>query len=203
MPTPSPRPTSNHAKATLTAATTATITATITPTSDRTRIRERRLPRLASDVQRIASPASRTSPQPSRLRPDRGTREKDCQRNGGEAESDDRPRPLASCGESLCRDRLLLALLREDENCGEVDQNPGAAQQREDHESQPEERGIQVEVAPEAAGHARDHAVGRAALEALSVFGACATFPPRRSSCRGPESALNRHFPPRLVEAAD
>ncbi len=194
VPTPSPRLTSNHAKATLTAATTATMSATVSPTSDRTRMRERRLPRVASDVHRIASPAEDEHPAEAGSRPDRGTREKDCQRNGGEAESNNRPRPFASSGKNPFRDRLLLAFVRDDEHCGEVDQNPGSSKQREDHESQPEERRIQVEVAPEAAGHARNHAVGRAALETLDAFPMCDVF---AHACRvpRPELRVNRDFP--------
>ena len=78
-----------------------------------------------------------------------------------------RQRMVPTLAERRRGDRVLLALVRDDQRGGEVDQDPGAADQREDDEPDSVERGVDAEVAREAPADAREHAVGTAALEAL------------------------------------
>jgi hypothetical protein len=65
------------------------------------------------------------------------------------------------------RDRVLLALARDDQRGGEVDQDPGTPDQGENDEPDAVEGGVDAEVAREAPADPREHAVGTAALEAL------------------------------------
>ena len=108
-------------------------------------------------------------------RPERGLGDQGDQRRTCETEADERPRPVAPLGDHLLGDRPLAALLGHDEQRGEVDQDPGAAEQRQDHEPESEEHRVQVEVPAEAAGDTGDDAVG-GALEALDVRGMCDVF---------------------------
>src|SRR5262249_44256419 len=62
-------------------------------------------------------------------------------------------------------DRVFLALVRDHERAGRVDEESGAAEEGEDDEPDPVEDGVDVEVLSEAAGDAGDHAVGPAPAE--------------------------------------
>src|SRR5207248_4662835 len=92
----------------------------------------------------------------------------------------------------LC-DRGLGAFLRHYEDGGDVDEDPSAAQQRQDDEPQAEDRGGEVEVSPEPAGDARQDLGVAAALEALDhwcvecVFAHVSSLP-SKSRCDHPES---------------
>ena len=57
-----------------------------------------------------------------------------------------------------------------DEDGGQVDEDPRAAEQREDDEPEPEDGRVEVEVASEAAADAGDPFVVRAALEPLDLW---------------------------------
>ena len=135
-------------------------------------IRRPRLPRRLA--QRIASPATSSRTQPAPALGQSSPRER--RTSGGDAdqaEPDEGPGAVAALGEHLCRDRLLLALVRDHEHGGEVDEEPGAAEQRQDDEAEAEDCGVEVEVAAETAGDAGDDTVGGAALEALDLRGMC------------------------------
>ena len=56
---------------------------------------------------------------------------------------------------------------------GEVDEDPGAAEQREDDEPEPEDGRVELEVAAQSASDACDHGVGGAALEAPDLGCVC------------------------------
>ena len=77
-------------------------------------------------------------------------------------------------------DRVALALVRDHEQRRAVDEDAGAAEQREHDEADAVEDGIDVEVVAEAAAHSGDHAVGSAPAElsVCRVFGHGATLPP-------------------------
>ena len=104
------------------------------------------------------------------------TREEQEERDAGEAEADDGPRPVAALGQDLGRDRPVTALDRNHEDGREVDEDAGAAEQREDDEAEPEDGRVELEVAAEAAGDTCDQGVGRAALEALDLGRVCDVF---------------------------
>ena len=108
--------------------------------------------------------------------PDVGPGDEDGEGDGDHAEADERPGPVAALGEHLLRDRLLDSLLRDHEHGGEVDEDPRAAEQREDDEPEPEDGRAEVEVAAEAAGHTGDDLVVRRALEPLDLGGVCDVF---------------------------
>src|SRR5262249_29201289 len=120
----------------------------------------------------------------ARLRPDQeGADEEDCDpedvavevegqvaeqsdaRDRGEAETDERERPLPVVAQHVGGDRLLLALARDHERAGGEEEEPGTAEESEDDEADAVEDGVDVEVLPEAAGDTGDHAVGPAPAE--------------------------------------
>ena len=72
-------------------------------------------------------------------------------------------------GEHLCRDGLAFPLLGDDERRGDVDEDPCAAEQREDDKAEPVDVGVEVEVPPEAGAHARENAVGGGTIETLDA----------------------------------
>ena len=134
-----------------------------------------RLPRLPRRlVQRMTSPptTSRTQPAPA-LGQSSTAGDEDERGDADKPEPDERPRPVAAFGENLGRDRGVLALVRDDEHGCEVDEEPCAAEQRQDDEPEPEDCGVDVEVAAETAGDAGDDTAGGAALEALHLRGMC------------------------------
>ena len=100
-------------------------------------------------------------------RPEGCAGEQDGERRPDEPDADERPGLLAAFGECLTRDRLLLALVRNDEDSGEVDEDPRAAEQREDDEPEPVERRAEVEVPAEAGADACDSPPGGGTLEAF------------------------------------
>ena len=75
----------------------------------------------------------------------------------------------AGCGarERLLDDRLVPALVGDDERGGEVDEDSRAAEQREHDEPDAVEHRVDVEVAAEAAADAGDHPVGAAPAQLL------------------------------------
>ena len=151
-PTPSPRLTLNHENA---ATTSATAMAANTAISARTTRRIRPARRSARLAQRMASPTNRTRIQPApNGGPHRGVRQEDDDRDAGDRQPDQRPRTVAPVGEHLLGERLLLALVRHDECRDEVDEDPGSAEEGQDHEAEAEEVRVQVEVPAETAGDA-------------------------------------------------
>jgi hypothetical protein len=90
-----------------------------------------------------------------------------------EAEADERPGPVAALGEHLLRERLVAPFLRDDEHGGEVDEDPRAAEQREDDEPEPEDGGTEAEVASKTAADAGDDPRRLRALEALDLGCGC------------------------------
>ena len=100
-------------------------------------------------------------------RPEGHAGEEDGERRREEAEADHLPRLLAPLAQHLRRDRLRLAFLGDHEHSREVDEDAGAAEQREYDEADPIEGGAEVEVAREAPADPREHAVGAAPLEPL------------------------------------
>ena len=88
-----------------------------------------------------------------------------------EAEPDERPGSVAALGEHVLRDRGVLALVRDDERGGEVDEDPCAAEQRQDDEAEAEDGGVEVEVAAEAAGDAGDDTAGACCARGASPAG--------------------------------
>ena len=85
------------------------------------------------------------------------------------------PGMVAPLGQYVRRDRLLV-LGGHDQDGREVDEDPRAAEQREDDEPEPEDGRVEVEVASEAAADAGDPFVVRAALEPLDLGGVCDVF---------------------------
>ena len=102
--------------------------------------------------------------------PQRRPREQDRARDGEEPEPDQRPRPVAPVAERRGGDRVLLALVGDDERGGEVDEDAGPAQEGEDDEPDAEDGGVDLEVAGQAPADAREHAVGAAALEPAEIW---------------------------------
>src|SRR4029079_7211965 len=86
---------------------------------------------------------------------------------GDEREPEQREGPLAVVAEYIAGDRVPVALVRNDEQRGAVDEDPGSAEQREHDEADAVEDGVDVEVADQAATHAGDHPVGPAPAQLL------------------------------------
>ena len=94
-------------------------------------------------------------------------REEDDSGDREQAHCDQRPRPVAPVANRRRHDRVLLALVGHDEHGREVDDEAGAAEQCQYDEADPEERGVDLEVARQSPAHAGQHAVGAAALQRL------------------------------------
>ena len=140
----------NQANATTVAvAAAATITPTIasTATTMPRRFFSRRL------IQRTTSPAIRTK-HPAGA--GRGLCEEHGDGDADEAEADERPGPVTALGEHPLRERLVAPLFGDHQHGGEVDEDPRAAEQREDDEPEPEDGGAEVEVPAETACNAGD-----------------------------------------------
>ena len=113
-------------------------------------LRRRRSPGPADGwrvSQRIEAPASRKNHQASPSRPERRPRQQDRAGDGEEPEADQRPGPVAAVAERRRGDGVVLPLVGDDERRREVDEDAGAAEQREDDEADAEDGGVDVEVA--------------------------------------------------------
>src|SRR6185295_16427178 len=88
-------------------------------------------------------------------------------RDDDEPEPDQRPGPVAPAFERSRRDRVLLAFVGHDEHRDEIDQQAGAAEQRENDEADAVERGMYLEVVRQAPADAGEHAIRAAALQPL------------------------------------
>jgi hypothetical protein len=77
------------------------------------------------------------------------------------------PGPVAVAAEGLGHDRVALALVRDHEPGGHVEQDARAADERQDREADPEERRGDVEVPPKAAGDAGEDPLVPAAVQLL------------------------------------
>ena len=80
-------------------------------------------------------------------------------------EADQRPGAVAALAEGLRSDRLVVALVGDDEQRCEIDEDAGAADQREDDEADTVERGVDSEVARQAPADTGEHAVVPAAFQ--------------------------------------
>ena len=85
--------------------------------------------------------------------------------HGDEREPDHGERVLAMVAEHLGGERVPLALVGNDERAGAVDDDPGAAEQRQHDEADAVDDGVDVEVPAEAAADAGEHTVGAAPME--------------------------------------
>ena len=99
--------------------------------------------------------------------PERDPGEQHDARQGEQPEADQRPGVVAALAQGLSGDRVLLALVRDDEHGRQVDEDPGAADQRQDDEADPVEGGVDSEVARQAPADPGEHAVVPAPLEPL------------------------------------
>jgi hypothetical protein len=100
-------------------------------------------------------------------RPERHPREENGTGDGHQPEAHQRPWSITTLTQRRGRDRVLIALVWNDERGGDVDQDAGPADQGEHDEADAIERGVDVEVTREAPADPREHPVGAAALEAL------------------------------------
>ena len=122
--------------------------------------------------------AARDQEQPPRVAvgPQRRPRQQDGDRDGEEAEPDQRPRAVAPVAERRRGDRVLLALVGDDERRGGVDQDAGPAQEGEDDEADAEDCGVDLEVASQAPADAGKHAIRPAALQPADLGDMCRVF---------------------------
>src|SRR5207249_3405941 len=86
---------------------------------------------------------------------------------GDERQAEERERSLAVVAEHVGGDRVAVALARNHEQRGAVDQDSGPAEQCEHDEADAIEDGVDVEVAAQAAADAADHPVGPAPAQLL------------------------------------
>src|SRR5687768_8760744 len=105
------------------------------------------------------------------VRPEVGLRDDRDGRDPDERDAGEQPGPVTVPPERLGDDRVPLALIGDDERRGDIEQDPGPADERQHGEGDPEERRGEVEVAPEAAGDAREDAVVSAAVKLLDGLG--------------------------------
>ena len=122
-------------------------------------------------------------------------------RDGDEREPDQLPRPAAALAQRLLDDRLVAALVRDDERRGPVDQEARAAEQREHDEPDAVEDGVDVEVAAEAAADAGDHPVGAAAAQLFVCERLCHGSSCESSACRGRVRASIRSPPDSTLQS--
>ncbi len=97
-------------------------------------------------------------PEVARVRPEGRVRERDQQREADQPDADRENRPVAVVAERLLGDRRLRVLVRDHEPGGQVQEQAGAAGERERREDDPVDRGVDVEVAAEAGGDAAEPA---------------------------------------------
>jgi hypothetical protein len=89
------------------------------------------------------------------------------ERDRDQADAGQEPGPVAVAPERLGHDRVALALVRDHEPGGDVEQDARAADERQDRKADPEERRGDVEVLPKAAGDAGEDPLVLAAVQLL------------------------------------
>ena len=110
-------------------------------------------------IQRIAAPAIRSRIHGVAVRPERRPREQRHECDGDEPKADQRPRPVAAVAQRSRGEGILLPLVGHDERRCQVDQDPRAAEQREDDEADAVDGRMDVEVAREPAADAGELAI--------------------------------------------
>ena len=93
-------------------------------------------------------------PRETAVGPEVRLREQRDERDRDQADAGQEPGPVAVAPEGLGHDRVALALVRDHEPGGDVEQDARAADERQDREADPEERRGDVEVPPKAPGDA-------------------------------------------------
>ena len=101
------------------------------------------------------------------VRPERCPRQHGDERDGDEAEADQRPGPIAAVAQGGRGEGILLPLVGHHEGRRQVDQDARAAEQREDDEADAVDGRVDVEVAREPAADAGELAIRATALQAL------------------------------------
>ena len=99
--------------------------------------------------------------------PERRPREQGDECDGDEPEADQRPGPVAAVAQGSRGEGILVALVGHHERRRQVDQDPRAAEQREDDEADAVDGRMDVEVAREPAADAGELAIRATALQAL------------------------------------
>ena len=118
-------------------------------------------------IQRIAAPAIRSRIQASPCGQSVARESSGDERDGDEAEADQRPGPIAAVAQGGRGEGILLPLVGHHERRRQVDQDPRAAEQREDDEADAVDGRMDVEVAREPAADAGELAIRATALQAL------------------------------------
>ena len=106
-------------------------------------------------------------PRETAVGPEVRLREQRDERDRDQADAGQEPGPVAVAPEGLGHDRVALALVRDHEPGGDVEQDARAADERQDREADPEERRGDVEVPPKPAGDAGEDPVVPAAVQLL------------------------------------
>ena len=104
------------------------------------------------------------------VRPEVRLRDQRDERDPDERDADEEPRPLAVAAEGLGDDRVAATFVGDHERGGDVEQDPCSADERQDHEADPEERRRDVEVPAEPPRDAGDEPVVAAPVE---LFDGC------------------------------
>ena len=120
-----------------------------------------------------------------------------------EEQPDERTRPVAVVPKRVGGDGIPCSLIGDHEQGRAVDEKPSASEKGQDDEPDAVEEGIDVEVAAEAAAHARDHAIRAAPAELFVRRGLSHTPSLLRQAIRvdpanpwfGPERALADRLP--------
>ena len=112
--------------------------------------------------QTIAPPTSAAATQRLPARPDVRRGQRDEPGEGEQPDADEQPRPVAVALQRLGGDRVLDALVGHHEPGGDVEQDAGAAGERQRDEADPVDHRVEVEVAAEPGGRRR-RASGRRA----------------------------------------
>jgi hypothetical protein len=81
------------------------------------------------------------------VRPEVGLRDQRHERDADERDAREEPRSVPMAAEGLRHDRVAPPLVGDHERSGDVEQDARAADERQDHEADPEERRRDVEVA--------------------------------------------------------
>ena len=110
-------------------------------------------------IQRIARARDQEQDPGVAVWPERRPREQQRQCDGDEPEADQRPGPIAAVAQGSGGEGILVPLLGHDERRRQVDQDPRAAEQREDDEADAVDGRMDVEVAREPAADAGELAI--------------------------------------------
>ena len=100
-------------------------------------------------------------------------REEDGPSDCKEPEPDQRPGAVSPVAEGSRRERVGVALVGHDERRGRVEEDPRAAEEREDDEADTEDGGMDLEVLGKAAADTGDLAIRAAALQAADLWDMC------------------------------